>query len=232
MTLVKIRRIRFSYASAFLLYNREAVVLVDTGQAGNEDKFLEAMSDLQKPLEDLRLIILTHTHFDHAGGARKIRALTGAPLVVHSSEAGFLQQGRTPFPRGTRWKGKLLIALSKVLARRLSAYPPVEPDLLVEDALSLSDYGIPGEVIHTAGHTAGSLSVLLESGEAIVGDNVFNISPKTYYPPFANDRAGVLQSWERYINSGVKTLLPAHGRRVKIEALVRELPAARKRYGN
>jgi hydroxyacylglutathione hydrolase len=231
MTLVKIRRIRYSYASGFLLYNRDAVVLVDAGHAGTEAKFLKAIAELQKQPQDVRLIILTHTHFDHAGGARKLRELTGAPLAVHRSEAGFLRRGRTPLPRGTRWKGKLLIALSRVFARRLSGYPPVEPDLLVDEVLSLADYGIPGEVVHTPGHTEGSLSVLLESGEAIVGDNVLGISPKTHYPPFANDRQGVLKSWERYISSGVKTVLPAHGGRVQIDALVRELPAARKRYG-
>ncbi len=231
MTLIKIKRIRFSYASGFLVYSGDSVVLVDTGHAGTQGKFIEAMSELQKRPEDLRLIILTHTHFDHAGGARRIKELTGAPLVVHRLEAGFLRQGRTPLPRGTRWKGKLLTALSRVFARRLSYYPAVEPDLLVDDVFSLAGYGIPGEVVHTPGHTAGSLSVVLESGEAIVGDNVLGINSKTCFPPFANDKAGVLHSWERYIESGVKTVLPAHGGWVKIEALLRELPAVRRKYG-
>jgi glyoxylase-like metal-dependent hydrolase (beta-lactamase superfamily II) len=231
MTLVKIKRRKSGIVSAFLVYNNEAVILVDTGHAGTTQNFIDAIGEMQKKPEDVNLIVLTHTHFDHAGGAKKIKALTGAPLAVHRSEAGFLQEGRTPFPAGTRWKGKLLIALSKVFARRLASYPAVEPDVLVEEALSLHDYGIPGKILHTPGHTCGSLSVLLESGEAIVGDNVLGISPKTHYPPFADDRAGVLKCWETYISSGVKTLLPAHGGRVQIEALVRELPAARRRYG-
>ena len=228
---MKIKRLRSGIVSAFLVYNNDAVILVDTGHAGATQNFIDAIWEIQKQPEDVRLIVLTHTHFDHAGGARKIKGLTGAPLAVHTSEARFLRNGRTPFPAGTRWKGKLLIGISKVFARRLATYPAVEPDLLVEDALSLHDYGIPGRIVHTPGHTCGSLSVLLESGEAIVGDNVLGISQKTHYPPFADDRAGVLKSWETYINSGVKTLLPAHGGRVQIDALVQELPAARKRYG-
>jgi glyoxylase-like metal-dependent hydrolase (beta-lactamase superfamily II) len=231
MTLVKIKRVKFANVSGFLVYNNDAVIMVDTGHAGTTQKFVDAIGEIQKKPQDIQLIILTHTHFDHAGGAKKIKALTGAPLAVHVAEADFLRQGRTPFPAGTRWKGKLLIALSKVFARKLAVYPAVEPDLLVEDALSLHAYGIPGRIVHTPGHTCGSLSVLLESGEAIVGDNVLGISPKTYYPPFADDRAGVLLCWETYISSGVKTLLPAHGGRVQIDALVRELPLACKRYG-
>jgi hydroxyacylglutathione hydrolase len=231
MKLVKIKRIRSGIVSAFLVYNHDAVILVDTGHNGATQNFIDAIGEIQKRPEDVNLIVLTHTHFDHAGGAKKIKALTGAPLVVHVSEAEFLRKGRTPFPAGTRWKGKLLIVLSKVFARRLATYPAVEPDLLVEDALSLHDYGIPGRIVHTPGHTCGSMSVLLESGEAIVGDNVLGISPKTHYPPFADDRAGVLKCWETYLSSGVKTLLPAHGSRVQIDALVRELPVARRRYG-
>mgnify|MGYP005851553645 CR=1 FL=1 len=232
MSLVKIKRIRSGIVSSFLVYNNNAVILVDTGHAGATQTFIDAIGEIQKSQGDLNLIVLTHTHFDHAGGAKKIRELTKAPLAVHRSEALFLRRGRAPVPDGTRWKGKLLAVLGRTFGRRLTRYPAVEPELLVDEELSLADYGIPGRVIHTAGHTSGSLSVLLESGEAIVGDNVLGISSKSHYPPFANDREGVLKSWETYINSGVNTLLPAHGGRVKIEALIRELPAARKRYGS
>ncbi|MEX0982841.1 MAG: MBL fold metallo-hydrolase [Bacteroidales bacterium] len=231
MAFTKIKRINFVNVSGFLVYNTDAVILVDTGLSKTTGKFTEAIGELQRSPEDISLIVLTHTHFDHAGGASRIKELTKAPLVVHHSEATFLRKGRTPVPDGTRWKGKVLAALSKTLGRRLTRYPAVEPDLLVDEELSLADYGIPGRVVHTPGHTAGSLSVLLESGEAIVGDNVLGISSKNHYPPFANDREGVLKSWETYINSGVNTLLPAHGGRVKIETLIRELPAVRKRYG-
>ncbi len=232
MTLVKIKRLRSGIVSFFLVYNNDAAILVDTGHAGAMQVFIDAIGEIQKHPGDVNLIVLTHTHFDHSGGAKKIKELTKAPIAVHRSEATFLHNGRTPVPDGTRWKGRVLAALGRTFGRRLTRYPAVDPDLLVDEELSLADYGIPGRVVHTPGHTSGSLSVLLESGEAIVGDNVLGISSKSHYPPFANDREGVLQSWERYIGSGVKTLLPAHGGRVKIEALIRELPAARKRYGN
>ena len=231
MSHVKIKRLRSGIVSSFLVYNNDAVILVDTGHSGATQNFIDAIGEIQKCPGDVNLIVLTHTHFDHAGGAKRIRELTKAPLAVHRSEATFLRKGRTPVPDGTRWKGKVLAALGRTFGRRLTRYPAVEPDLLVDEELSLTDYGIPGSVVHTPGHTSGSLSVLLDSGEAIVGDNVLGISSKNHYPPFANDRQGVLNSWETYINSGVNTLLPAHGGRVKIEALISELPSAQKRYG-
>jgi len=231
MTLVKIKTVSYANVKGYLLYNNDTVILVDTGHKTTVNSLLSGLSEISKQPSDVQLIILTHTHFDHAGGAKEIMDLTGAPLAVHRDEAGFLQKGRTPFPRGTRWKGKLIVAVGRIFARRLSKYPPADPDILIDRELDLAGYGIPGKAVHTPGHTSGSVSVLLETGEALVGDNILGLSFKTHYPPFANDKRGVLDTWQFYIDRGMKTLLPAHGGRVKIEAIVRQLPAARKKYG-
>ena len=45
------------------------------------------------------------------------------------------------------------------------------------EGMSLYDYGIPGRVVYTPGHSSGSISVLLESGEAFVGDLAMNKLP-------------------------------------------------------
>ncbi len=230
MTLVKIKTVTCANVKSYLLYNHDTVVMVDTGHKNTTRSLLTGLAEISKQPADVDLIILTHTHFDHAGGAKEIRELTGAPLAVHKEEAGFLKRGKTPFPRGTRWKGKLMVLIGRIFARGMSKYPPVTPDILIEEELDLSAYGIPGKVVHTPGHTSGSVSVLLETGEALVGDNVLGLSFKTHYPPFANDKAGVLDTWQLYIDHGMKTLLPAHGGRVKIEALVSQLPGARKKY--
>ena len=55
-------------------------------------------------------------------------------------------------------------------------------DLVVEDELSLRDHGIPGTVLHTPGHSPGSLSVVLDTGEAFVGDLAMNGPPLTRKP--------------------------------------------------
>jgi len=230
MTLVKIKRIQYGNVSGFLLYNQQSAVLVDTGYMNTTAKLTDALSEVNKKPEDLDLIILTHTHFDHAGGAYKIKELTGAPVAVHRSEAGYLERGRAPFPKGTRWKGKLIVFAGRIFARRIEKYHPAEPDLLIDKELDLSSFGIPGKVLHTPGHTAGSVSVLLESGEAVVGDNILGLSFKHHFPPFADDMAAVLDSWQTYIDKGMHTLLAAHGGRVRIDAISKELPVARRKY--
>lgn len=230
MPAVRIKRIRFLNVSGFLLHTDQHMILVDTGHSKTISSFLSALDEMGKSPGDIDLIVLTHTHFDHAGGAAEIRRITGAPLAVHRSESLFLGRGRTPFPRGTRWKGKVMTTMGSLFARRMACYPAVQADLLIDEELDLTPYGIPGIVIHTPGHTAGSVSVILEDGGAIVGDNVLGISVKEHFPPFANDLRGVIKSWEMYIGRGVKTLYPAHGGSVDINEITDEIEAARKKY--
>jgi hydroxyacylglutathione hydrolase len=69
-------------------------------------------------------------------------------------------------------------------------------DVVLEgEQLSLGAYGIEAELLHTPGHTPGSLSVLLPGGEALVGDL---------------DQA--VASWNLLLARGVKTVYPGHGR--------------------
>jgi len=231
MKKLSIKRIQYLNVSGFLLSTEQHSVLVDTGHQHTTHKLFHELDSMGKKVKEIGLIILTHTHFDHAGGAAEIRELSGAPLAVHHAEANNLKRGYAPFPPGTRWKGKVLTSLGSVFARNMAHYPAVIPDLLVESEFSLKHYGIPAMVYHTPGHTSGSLSVLLENGIAIAGDNVMGIAGKTHYPPFAENKTEVLRTWERYIQWNVKELYPAHGTKVSIDALKKELPAAMRKYG-
>ncbi|MFC2089180.1 MBL fold metallo-hydrolase [Bacteroidota bacterium] len=227
---VLIKRIQFANVAGYLLVYKGKAVLVDTGLPGTTSRFQKRLVQLGLQAGDVSLIVLTHTHFDHAGGAREIQKFTGARLAVHTTEAPYLAAGSSPFPKGTRWKGKVIRTLGIIFARRLSRYPSVAPDLLIDHELDLRDFGIPGRVIHTPGHTKGSVSVFLENGAMIVGDNVLGIPGKEHFPPFADDREGVIRCWENYIALGANMLYPAHGIKVDCSALKEELEHAKKKY--
>lgn len=227
---VHIHPVSFANVKGFLVTSKGSAILIDTGHTKTVGKFFNQIEKLGLNAFDLKLIILTHTHFDHAGGAAHIKKATGAPLAVHENEAEYLRRGCTPFPRGTRWKGKLMVGFGSVFARKMAWYPPVEPDLIIRDRLDLSPYGIQGEVVHTPGHTSGSVSVFIEPGVVIAGDNVLGISEKEHYPPFANDRAGVIRTWELYLERGVEKIYPAHGSLVYIKSIRDSIDAAREKY--
>jgi glyoxylase-like metal-dependent hydrolase (beta-lactamase superfamily II) len=228
---IRVQPVRFNNVHGYLVTQDNNALLVDTGYDGMQDRVVHAMEKAGLSEHHLKLIILTHTHFDHAGGACELKKMTGAPIAVHRLEAEFLQRGRTPIPPGTRWKGKIISWVGRTFYRKIEKYPSVRPDILVEDELLLTPYGINGKICHTPGHTQGSLSVVLDNGTAIVGDVMMGISLKEHFPPFAMDKRGVIRSWERLLETSSRIFLPAHGHRVSRQEIIDELPLAKKKYG-
>ena len=80
--------------------------------------------------------------------------------------------------------------------------------------LSLFEYGIQGKIINTPGHSSGSVSVLLETGDVFVGDlamNKFPLRLSPGLPIFAEDLSKLKESWRLLLDQGAKTVYPAHG---------------------
>jgi glyoxylase-like metal-dependent hydrolase (beta-lactamase superfamily II) len=101
------------------------------------------------------------------------------------------------------------------------------PDLVIDSAeRSLLDWGIPGRLIHTPGHTPGSMSLLLRSGEAFVGDLAMDAMPMRIspgLPVFAEDIDEVRESWKRLLEQGAKTIYPAHGDPFSAEVIKKQI---------
>jgi hydroxyacylglutathione hydrolase len=165
--------ISLGMVKAFLLKGDDSAILVDSGNPGQAARILEAMAEHGIAPEDIRLILITHGHTDHFGSAKALCERTGAPVAIHAKDAAALR-GESDDADTLKPTGKLLGMLMR-LGIRLPDAPPeafLEPDLVFEEAWRLDAYGVAGEVIPTPGHTPGSVSVLLDSGEAIVGDIV------------------------------------------------------------
>lgn len=82
----------------------------------------------------------------------------------------------------------------------------------MKDNYDLWEYGVDGKVIHTPGHTEGSICVVLEGKYCITGDTFFNISPNSVYPPFANDKKKLIESWKKIREQNYTNYYPGHGR--------------------
>lgn len=226
-----LHRIFLGNVSCFLIYRKGEALLVDCGNRGSDRMILDAMAKLELDPGMLRLLILTHVHFDHAGSARRLKELTGCRIVVHRSEADRLRQGRTPIPGGTRWKARALVAVGRVFRRRIMRFPGAEPDLLVDDELDLAPYGFKGRLIHTPGHTPGSMVVWLEGGELLAGDTFFGLEGRLHFPPFAENLPMLMKSWEKLRSLPAATIYPAHGKPFEYTRFLQEWEGAKERYG-
>jgi glyoxylase-like metal-dependent hydrolase (beta-lactamase superfamily II) len=170
----------------------------------------------------LDLMVVTHAHFDHVGACLPLRQATGAPIAVHRLDADWLRTGTAAWPKGVTAWGKTFRTMAGPLTP-LIRVPTFVPDILVADeGLDLAPYGVDGRVVHTPGHSPGSLSVVLPSGEAFVGDLAMNGAPMCLRPRFgifAHDPELVPASWRRLVGMGVRTVYPAHGRPFPASAL-------------
>lgn len=120
--------------------------------AGGEGLLLAALGNRQ-----VAAVVLTHGHFDHLGAADALRVSTGAPLAVHAADAAWITDPATT--------GGALFGFDHSTARA---------DRTLEDGDTVAAGGLILRVLHTPGHTPGSVCLLAEGeGHLFSGDTVF-----------------------------------------------------------
>jgi len=200
----------------------EGVVMIDGGAMGKAKAFLRGIKKMPVHPEDITLLILTHGHFDHIGSAKDIKELTGAKIAMHEREKDWLELSLTPLPPGVTSWGKLLGQIIGVFMPFVHI-PATTVDLVLDDReFPLDEFGIAGKIISTPGHSPGSVSVVLETGEAFVGDlamNAFPLRLNPGFPIFANDMQKVRESWKMLLEAGAKMVYPAHGSPFPVEKM-------------
>ncbi|MEA3435975.1 MAG: MBL fold metallo-hydrolase, partial [Thermodesulfobacteriota bacterium] len=102
-------------------------------------------------------------------------------------------------------------------------FPAAKVDIILRDEdFSLTGFGIPGKIIYTPGHSPGSVSVLLETGDAFVGDLAMNSFPLRLSPGlplFADDIQEVKDSLKLLLDKGATKIYPAHGKPFSAELI-------------
>ncbi|MES3034264.1 MAG: MBL fold metallo-hydrolase [Gemmatimonadota bacterium] len=139
-------------------------VLVDTGPERARTALLDGLSQLGLGGEDLSLVLATHAHATSIGNAAYLQRVFHVPIAVHGADAPILASGLDRVAGNAGVFGSLMRTFSDT---RFDALPP---DIVFGHTLSLEPFGCAGTVVHTPGHTIGSTSVVLPTGDAIVGD--------------------------------------------------------------
>ncbi len=229
MVQVNIHSIKLGVGRCYVIQG-ERTILIDAGGPRQAAHFRQAMKALAIDLHSVRLIVITHGHWDHIGSARDIQDMTGARIAMHHRERDWLEESmKVLSPAATLW-GHVVRAMMVPLLP-LIHFPATNVTVVVgNEGASLLEYGIPGRVLYTPGHSAGSVSVLLDTGEAFVGDlamNEFPLRLRPGLPIFAEDMEKVRDSWRRLLAEGAKTVYPAHGKPFAAEIIRKSLAPER-----
>lgn len=217
----KVTQVLSGRSNVFLLTNGRTNILIDTSP-GFMWKTLQMKLERLR-IEKLDLLILTHSHFDHAANAARIREKYKAQVVIHRSEAQYLAAGNNILPVGTNPFAEFITSLFAGKINSFARYQPCNHDIVVDETLDLSDSGFNAYLIHTPGHTQGSISIIVDNEIALVGDTMFGIFPWTAMPPFATDKRQLMKSWEKLLETLCKVFIPSHGASIKRSLVEKDL---------
>lgn len=220
-----IHPIKLGVARCYVI-RAEGTILIDGGAPKQARNFMKGIETLSIKPEDIQLIVITHGHWDHIGSAKEIKGITGAKIALHRNEKDWLEKSLKPLPPAVTLWGHIFAKIMAIFVPLIHV-PAADVDVVLGDEeLSLADYGIPGRIIPTPGHSMGSVSVLLETGDAFVGDLAMNGFPLRIgpgLPIFAEDLQKVKKSWHLLLAKGAKTVYPAHGKPFSADAIRRAL---------
>lgn len=216
-TIVTVDVAWFGFLHVYLLIG-ERTVVVDAGYPRSPQRVVDALQRHGVAPSDVSLILLTHGHLDHLGGAAELRDRLDAPIALHRLDAEIARTGRDRPLHPTDLRGRLFLPF---MPRTIE---PVEPDVIHDGSLELAPFGVAGRTLHTPGHTPGSISVLLE--EATIGGDIASggflrgHSPREPY--FADDRAELRRSLANLLSVAKGPVLVGHRGPLALEAMARQ----------
>jgi hydroxyacylglutathione hydrolase len=155
---------------------------------------------IHRRLTELRLklkqILITHAHIDHVGGALKLKQLTGAPILLNENDLPLLKM----MEHQAAWLG-------------VPTPETAAPDASLADGMRVGLEPFPAEVLHTPGHTQGSVCLHFAPMKMVIaGDTLFAGSIGRTDLPGGNSRQIIESIETRLLTLPDETkVLPGHG---------------------
>lgn len=184
-------QIPIGIVNAFLLDSGD-LTLIDTGVPGSAETILTAVREIGRDPQDIKHILVTHLHTDHAGSLLALKEATGAPALMHPLDADMVRRGEAMRP-ATAAPGLVNKLITSLMGRR--AMPGIDPTPVEEeitDGQVLEQCG-GLRVLHVPGHSAGQVAFLWpeEGGVLFAADSASNMMGLGYPPIFEDFDSGL-----------------------------------------
>lgn len=211
---VLVEWIRCGAANCYLLTGSGGSILADACISSDAARIYRRIKK-----RNVRLIVLTHGHPDHIGAAAELARRLHVPIAMSRKDAALLEAPAGRTLHSHTFFGRIL-ALSADWSLRPKAAVRLVPDIWLEDGQDLTEYGVEARVVSLSGHTEGSVGLLADGDDFIVGDALFHILRPTAAMLYEN-REQMEKSIERILRSGAGYLYPGHGSPFPVEKFTR-----------
>ena len=203
---------RFVYV--YLIYG-EKIYLIDSGVACSAPMIFDYLQKTGSNPKDISYLILTHSHPDHIGAAAAVQKASGCTVAAHATEIAWIQDVDLQYRERPVPGFQSLVGGSVQVDRALQ-----DGDLLdLGDGLSL-------EVIHTPGHSKGSISLWFQQDAALFSADAIPVPGEM---PIYEDLTASVGSIERLeAMAGIKILLAAWDEPRQGEQAYRSMDRGRK----
>ena len=201
----EIHHIKCKTDNCYIVESNGNAVLVDTG---NGESYNTVLNECRK--YNLRLIVLTHVHFDHAENAAKLSKEFDIPVAFNKADEELFDNYMAQPLISYGIVGRVVLGLSLKVLRDTKVEKPEKIVYIIEGD-TLSSYGIDAKIIGLPGHTKGSIGIDVEGKSLLVGDALDNwISPATGH--LYSNMDDLKNSAGKVMALGDRTLYYGHGK--------------------
>ena len=186
--------------------DQKNMILIDTGTSSGGAKILSYLKQTGRTPAVISEIILTHSDSDHSGSAAALKRETGAKLAVGELDAPRVS-GQVKKIKETSGFGNLLMSFFGMFMK----VERVAPDVILKEGDTVG----PLTIIHTPGHTDGSICVYKPGYALFIGDSLLTTGSGEIKMPgnmLNRDTAELRKSVEKISKLDFTLLLPGHGK--------------------
>lgn len=223
----------FGYLNSYLIKTADDIVVVDTGtgQRFVRDHIEPAIKTFGKSLADVQTVIITHEHFDHAGGLAYLQDVANPATYAHRMAMPVIQ-GEKSLPLASDAELNFVWRLVKNQIVSRTIIPPARVDHALKGDEYLTQIAPDLKVIHLPGHAYGQIGLYLEDDRTLIGGDVLTRLPwglSLPLRPVSPDWHVTRDSVHRLLELDIENLCLGHGKPIvgdaqqKIEAFAHKL---------
>ncbi len=187
-----VTRLKYGNTNTYFVRGTSGGLLIDTDYAGTLSAFYKALKSNHMSISDISYILATHFHPDHIGFVSELQKM-GIKLLLIDIQCDYVHFADGIFKRENNLQ-----------------YEPIDEKAATvitcdESRNFLADLGIAGEIVKTASHSKDSVSIILDSGECMVGD----LEPMEYLDAYVENTA-LQNDWKLIMSYHPKVIYYAH----------------------